>query len=126
MPIVSVTGLLALGDGSNTGPSITGNWEIRDNVSFNEGAHSFKFGYNWRRHIEQYAFEGRSTFAFQSRYTGSAFADFLLGDAYSTSPGAEGLRGSGPDPPCFGGLDEAHNLDRWPGSKKGVDIGNPF
>ena len=93
VPVVSVTGLLSLGDGSNSGPSITGNWEIRDNVSFNKGAHSFKFGYNWKRHIEQFAFEGRSTFAFQSRYTGNAFADFLLGDAYSTSPGAEGLRG---------------------------------
>jgi len=93
VPMVSITGFLTLGDGNNSGPSITGNWEIRDNVSFNKGAHSLKFGYNWKRHIEQFEFEGRSNFAFQNRYTGNAFADFLLGYAYSTSPGAEGLHG---------------------------------
>ncbi|MEO7653452.1 MAG: carboxypeptidase regulatory-like domain-containing protein, partial [Bryobacteraceae bacterium] len=40
VPVISVVGLLGLGDGNNSGPSITGNWEVRDNVSFNSGAHS--------------------------------------------------------------------------------------
>ena len=123
VPIVSVTGLLSLGDGSNSGPSITGNWEVRDNVSFNKGAHSFKFGYNWKRHIEQFAFEGRSTFAsFQSRYTGSAFADFLLGDAYSTSPGAEGLRGR-----MYQNGQYSYFQDSWKASSRlTVDLGLRF
>jgi hypothetical protein len=93
VPSISVTGFLGLGDGTKSGPSITGNWEVRDNVSVNSGSHSFKFGYNWRRHIEAYAFIKRSSFAFQPRYTGNAFADFLLGDAQSTIPGSEDLRG---------------------------------
>jgi hypothetical protein len=93
VPGVTITGLLGLGDGTKSGPSITGNWEIRENVSFNQGSHSFKFGYNWRRHIEQYDFVKRSTFAFQPRYTGNAYSDFLLGDAYSTIPGSQDLEG---------------------------------
>jgi hypothetical protein len=92
LPLTSVTGLLSLADASRVGPSITGHWEARDTVSFNKGAHSFKAGYHFRRHYEFHGYVQRSTLTFQPRYTGNAFADFLLGDLTSAQEGADQLR----------------------------------
>jgi len=93
VPVVSVTGILGLGDRDNAGPSITGGWEVRDTASFNTGSHSLKAGYHYRRHIEHYAFRRRTTFAFDQRYTGYGFSDFLLGQVYTVRPAVEDLRG---------------------------------
>ena len=93
VPVTAVTGLLTIGDGTQTGPSITGHWEVRDHLTFSKGAHFLKTGYQWRRHIEFYAFIRRAAFTFNPRYTGAAFADFMLGYLTNTTQGNEDLRG---------------------------------
>lgn len=93
VPVLSVFGVATLGDRDNAGPSITGNWEARDLASFDVGSHSLKFGYHYRRHVEYYAFNRRTTFTFDQRYTGVGFADFLLGYPYTVRKAVEDLRG---------------------------------
>jgi len=92
VPTTSVTGFLSLGDRTIVGPVNIGSWEIRDNLSFNKGAHSFKTGFHGRRHFNLEALIRRSSFSFTSRYTGNAFADFLLGLPTQTNQGAESNR----------------------------------
>ncbi len=92
VPGVGVTGLVSLGDQSIGGSVNIGSWVIHDNVSFNKGAHSFKTGITLRRQYNLEVLQGRSSFAFQPRYTGNAFADFLLGDPTSTTQGTESSR----------------------------------
>jgi outer membrane receptor protein involved in Fe transport len=92
VPVVNVTGLLPLGDALQPGISVLGSWEVRDNLSFHRGAHSFKGGYNWRK---QYSFSQsfqRSSFSFIPRYTGDSYGDFLLGFPASTIRGSDLVR----------------------------------
>ena len=93
VPIVSVTNLLPLGDGSIKGTSTLGIWEIRDDVSFDKGAHSLKFGYHWRREYEGISYNGRSSFSFNQFYTGNAAANLLLGIPSSVVQGSDDQRG---------------------------------
>ncbi len=91
---VSITGITSIGDRSLVGPVNIGNWEIRDQVAFNVGSHSLKTGYHYRQHFNLFALTNRSSFSFQPRFTGNAFADFLLGYPTSTAQGGETLRGN--------------------------------
>ena len=92
VPITSVTGYLPLGDSPNKGPVVLGYWEVKDNLSFSRRSHSLKMGYAWLRHFNLWVLEDRTRLNFIPRYTGNAFADFLLGFPSSTSQGAEFLR----------------------------------
>jgi hypothetical protein len=91
---LTVTGYTALGDRSLLGPVNIGNWEVRDQVAFNVKSHSLKAGYHYREHYNLFALTNRSAFNFQTRFTGNAFADFLLGYPTSTAQGGETLRGN--------------------------------
>ena len=88
VPRVSITNLLPLGDGGNFGPVPEGNWEVKDNVSWTQGSHLFKAGYHFRLQFFALLLETRSNFNFTNdRYTGDAFANFLLGYASHRDPG---------------------------------------
>jgi hypothetical protein len=90
VPRVSVTNLLAIGDIGNFGPVPEGNWEVKDSVSWTRGAHLFKAGYHFRQQFFALLLETRSSFGFTNdRYTGNAFANYLLGYASSAAQGAE-------------------------------------
>jgi outer membrane receptor protein involved in Fe transport len=87
---VNVPGLLPLGDATYTGKAPIGDWpEIKENLAFYKGSHSFKAGYQLRRNFSFNTFSQRSSLTFSSRYTGNAFADFLLGDLTSSTLGAD-------------------------------------
>ena len=93
VPTTSVTNFSGIGDSTFVGPTTELTWEARDNVSFDKGAHSFKVGYHYKRYGSSDSLDRRSTFTFIPRYTGNAFADFLLGYPSQTSIGGEAFRG---------------------------------
>ncbi len=64
-------------------PVNDGHWQLSDNVTWVLGRHTFKFGgeyINWfvNRHLTTNA-NLFGNFSFTTRYTGNAYADFLLG-----------------------------------------------
>ncbi|MGH9534810.1 MAG: carboxypeptidase regulatory-like domain-containing protein [Terriglobales bacterium] len=95
MPVVGVSGYFTLGF-SNNGPQprIEQVPSLTDNVSWIDGAHSFKFGVDIR-HPQTYnpfAAQNNGSFSFSGAgpySTGLAPVDFLLGlpDTYSQEPG---------------------------------------
>ena len=93
VPTTSVTGFATIGDSGVLGTVPVGNWEVRDNVSFNKGAHSFKTGYHWRRNYNYFNLESRAATTSTARYTGNALADFLLGYLTNSTLGAQRQRG---------------------------------
>jgi hypothetical protein len=64
------------------------NWEFYDNVSWIRGSHNLKAGMEWQRassrNLSNFA-PSRGQFRFDGRYTGNAFADFLLGYPFQTT-----------------------------------------
>jgi hypothetical protein len=58
-------------------------YQIRDDLSWVKGAHQFKFGGGWAfyKKVQDYFAETQGGFTFNGYYTGSDFADFLLGYA---------------------------------------------
>lgn len=91
---LSVPGFLPLGDAFWYGQAPIGNFpEIKENLSFYRGAHSFKTGYQLRRNFSFNQFSSSSSVTFSSRYTGNAFADFLLGYPTSSTLGADSFWG---------------------------------
>ena len=86
---LTVPGYLVLGDSYWHGKAPIGNWEIKENLAFNKGAHSLKVGYEWRKNFTHNTFSQRGSVTYSSRYTGDPFADFLLGDLTSSTLGAD-------------------------------------
>ncbi len=91
VPSASITGFLSVGSGGG-GIVRTGGKEIRDSFSFSFRTHSFKLGYQWVSDVNQWAQPTRSSFAFIPRYTGQAYADFLLGFPSTATLGGESVR----------------------------------
>jgi hypothetical protein len=63
------------------------NWELYDNLSWTRGGHSIKIGGEWQRASSLNRANlapARGAFRFDGRYTGNAFADFLLGYPFRT------------------------------------------
>jgi len=67
------------------------NFQINENLSWTEGKHAMKFGFDLRRlHLTTTWYSGSSPaddygdFFFNGQYTGNNFADFLLGVPYYT------------------------------------------
>lgn len=58
-------------------------YQFRDDVSLTRGAHQFKFGGSWARYakVQDIFANTEGNFNFNGKYTGSSFADFLLGYA---------------------------------------------
>ena len=95
LPRVNITGIVPIGD--NGGPITSavdiGNWQFKDDVSFQQGSHFIKVGAEFRNHYNFYNLGINPSFSFLARYTGNAFADFLLGLPASTQTGGEQIRG---------------------------------
>ncbi len=94
VPILGITGYTGFGDNSIRGAVPIGNWEVKDNLAFNKGAHFLKMGYHWRNHFNFFVLNNRSSLAFNRAYSGNNFADFLLGTVGQSTLGAEGTRGN--------------------------------
>ncbi len=60
-------------------------YQVRDDVSWTKGAHQLKFGASWAlyKKTQDLFGETQGAFNFDGTYTGSDFADFLLGAAKS-------------------------------------------
>jgi hypothetical protein len=100
IPNVSFSGdgFTAIGDG-NDGPYVVNDptWQIVDNLSWVKGKHALRFGFEYNRQkFNQLGNQfSRGVFNFQANATanvvggqpqgGDAFADFLLGDLYTTT-----------------------------------------
>ncbi|HUY15543.1 MAG TPA: TonB-dependent receptor [Terriglobia bacterium] len=85
-PSFNVSGLTAPGGVPNFG-GITTNFEWTDNLSWVHGSHSMKFGFDVIRDRDSAFFYGGSVYgaySFTGAFTGSAYADFLLGLPQST------------------------------------------
>ena len=83
-----------VGSGSTRGNVNVGNFEVKDNLTYITGPHSMRFGYHFRRNMNFFLLNSRSSFAFAQRYTNNNLADFLLGLPSSASLGGEALRGN--------------------------------
>lgn len=95
LPRFNVTGFLSIGDsGSPPGGAVhIGNWQAKDDFSFQRGGHFLKTGIEYRRHYNFYNIGASPGIDFQPRYSGNAFADFLLGVPAATRTGGESNRG---------------------------------
>ena len=60
-------------------------YQIRDDLSWTRGAHQLKIGGNWAlyKKVQDLFGQTQGAFNFDGTFTGSDFADFLLGDAKS-------------------------------------------
>ena len=86
-PSFNVSGLTAPGGVPNFG-GITTNFEWTDNLNWVRGSHSMKFGFDAIRDRDSAFFYGGSvygTYSFTGAFTGSPYADLLLGLPQSTS-----------------------------------------
>ena len=94
IPTVEIQGFTGIGDMSLLGRSIVGNWQVKDNIAFQKGQHGIKAGVEFRQNYMFLAMDRRSRFDFFDRYTGNAFADFLLGHPARSTSGGESVRGN--------------------------------
>ena len=94
VPTVVIQGYTGIGDSGAVGHANLGNWQVKDDVSWSRGNHTLRGGVEFRQHYNFYVMERRSRFEFFSRYTGNAFADFLLGHPVRTELGGEDFRGN--------------------------------
>ena len=78
VPTVVIQGYTGIGDSGAVGHANLGNWQVKDDVSWSRGNHTLRGGVEFRQHYNFYVMQRRSRFEFFSRYTGHAFADFLL------------------------------------------------
>ena len=94
VPTMVIQGYTGIGDSGAVGHANLGNWQVKDDVSWTRGNHTLRGGVEFRQHYNFYVMERRSRFEFFSRYTGNAFADFLLGHPVRTELGGEDFRGN--------------------------------
>ena len=94
VPTVVIQGYTGIGDSGAVGHANLGNWQVKDDVSWSRGNHTLRGGVEFRQHYNFYVMQRRSRFEFFSRYTGHAFADFLLGHPARTELGSEDFRGN--------------------------------
>ncbi len=94
LPTVTITGFAGFFDQPGSGDRQR-DYEFYDNMSWVHGRHSVKFGGEFQR-VSAFNFQNpapaRGSFAFDGRYTGNAFADFLLGDTLGPSRTTENLQ----------------------------------
>ena len=90
VPTTSLTGFVGLGDGGTVGTVPIGNYQVKDNVTFNHGSHLFKLGYEYYHQYMGFGLTNRSSFSFTNdRFARYSFANFLLGFPTSTTLGSE-------------------------------------
>lgn len=120
-PVFSVTGLTSPNVVPNFG-GVTTDFEVTDNVSWVHGSHLIKAGFDLIRDRNSSFYYGGSiygTYSFTGAFTGSPYADFLLGLPQSTS-----LTAASPTPHWVGDWWGAYVTDQWkPNSRLSVNIG---
>ncbi len=80
-PTLSITGLTGTSSYSIHDKALI-NFELTDNVSWTKGRHAFKFGVDFIRDENNQNYLPNNlygSFSFTGRYSGAAYADFLLG-----------------------------------------------
>jgi hypothetical protein len=86
LPTVTITGFRTISDQPGSG-DLKHSYEFFDNLSLTRGRHTIKAGFEFQR-ANAFNFQNpppyRGNFAFDGRYTGHAFADFLLGTLSAT------------------------------------------
>ncbi|MGH9655492.1 MAG: TonB-dependent receptor domain-containing protein [Bryobacteraceae bacterium] len=85
LPDVSITGFTGLGDWTGSGDTEQ-TYQASDDLTWMKGKHLIQAGISFM-HWQFYNFQNPSlgSFSFTGRYTGDAFADFLLGDLAGSS-----------------------------------------
>jgi Carboxypeptidase regulatory-like domain/TonB-dependent Receptor Plug Domain len=70
-------------------------YQIRDDLSWSKGPHQLKFGGSWAlyKKVQDYFANTQGQFGFNGQYTGSDFADLLVG--YSNNYQESGYKGTG-------------------------------
>jgi hypothetical protein len=80
-PVLTITGITSTSNYSIHDKALM-NFEGTDNASWTHGNHSFKFGADFIRDLNNQNYLPNTiygTFSFAGKYSGSAYADFLLG-----------------------------------------------
>lgn len=86
-PVLSITGITSTSNYSIHNKALM-NFEGTDNVSWTHGNHSFKFGVDFIRDLNNQHYLPNNiygTFTFDGKYSGSAYADFLMGLPHTTA-----------------------------------------
>jgi hypothetical protein len=84
VPSISITGLSSIGDSAWI-PRVGSAYQLTDSVSYNFGSHALRFGFEGRKLIFAATNGTNAILRFDGRWTGNAFADFLLGLPSQTS-----------------------------------------
>src|SRR6185503_1397306 len=79
MPAITINGIQAISQFSHL-RSYSRLWDFFDNLTYNHGRHSMKFGVNFRQDTDlNEAWDKPGTFNFSGFFTGVGTADFMLG-----------------------------------------------
>jgi hypothetical protein len=77
-PVFNITGYGQIGDRGYQARWGT-TFQVTDSLTYTSGRHALRFGFEWRRAQFFAVSQPRETFRFDGRFTGNAFADFLMG-----------------------------------------------
>jgi outer membrane receptor protein involved in Fe transport len=94
LPTINITNFTSIFDQPGSG-DLQRSYEFYDNLSWVLGKHSLKFGGEYQRSSAfnfQNPAPARGSFTFDGRYTGNAFADFLLGYTSGTARATQNLQ----------------------------------
>ncbi len=90
LPDISISNFTGLNTDRGNSTSKNDTWQIIDNVTWNKGRHTFKFGVDYRkiRAVSALGFiagDNYGGYSFDGSFTGVPFADFLLGAPINTN-----------------------------------------
>ena len=86
LPTVNILGFKGFSDRPGSGDR-QGNYEVEESLTWTHGAHTMKAGAEFQRASSfnrQNTPPYRGSFSFDGRYTGNAFADYLIGAMYAS------------------------------------------
>ena len=84
LPTITITGFRAFSEAGGSA-DLKHNYQAADTFTWTGGPHTWKFGFEYQRAEAYNIGTNRGTFAADGRYTGHAFADFLMGYLSATS-----------------------------------------
>jgi hypothetical protein len=110
IPGITITGFSGIGQAGNPQWRGDNTFNIVEALTWTHGNHTFKFGTDYQDFYKHSYFEtdARGAFSFNGEFTGSPFADFLLGDIRTTA------RGTGdPNQDPYTKADGMYVQDEW-------------